>query len=73
MRICKEYEFANDEYTCKYLVQVYDNFICVNRFDLGQNGEMKSTEYIQFSKDFAYEIAKKIVEEYERMDKDGMA
>ena len=65
MKICKKYELANDEYTCKYLVQVYDNFICVNRFDLGQNGEMKPTESIEFHKDFAYKIAKKIIEEYE--------
>ena len=65
MRTCKKYEFADDEYTCEYSVQIYDNFICINRFDLGQNGEMKSTEHIQFSKELAYGIAKKIVGECE--------
>lgn len=73
MEVYKKYEFADDEYTCKYTMQVYDNFIRIDRFSLGQNGQMMATEYIKFSKDFAYEIAKKIIEEYERMNDNGMA
>lgn len=73
MEVYKKYEFVDDEYTCKYTMQVYDNFIRIDRFSLGQNGQMMVTEYIKFSKDFAYEIAKKIVEEYERINDNGMA
>lgn len=73
MEVYKKYEFADDEYTCKYTMTVYDNFIRIDRFGLGQNGQMMAMEYIKFDKDFAYEIAKKIIEEYERMNGNDMA
>lgn len=35
MQIYRKYEIVDDDYTYKYTIQIYDNFIHINRFDLG--------------------------------------
>lgn len=71
--IYKEYTFADDG-SSKYCLFVDDDFTDIEYYEYS-DGDHKwhKKEDMKISSDFAYEIAKKIIEEYGRMNNNGMA
>lgn len=67
INVCKEYTFMDDNYS-KYCLSVEDDFTDIEYYEYS-DGDHKwhKKEDIKISTDFAYEIAKKIVEECERI------
>ena len=78
IEIYRDYTFMNDD-DYKYTLSVEDDFTYIRYHDYEENhwnyeeNHWKQTDEIMLPTTFAYEIAKKIIEEYERMNSNGMA
>lgn len=71
IEIYRDYTFMdNDDY--KYCLSVEDDFTTISYYEFNIDKWHKVDE-LEFPTPFAYEIAKKIIEEYERMNNNGMA
>lgn len=71
IEVYRDYTFM-DDYDYKYTLSVEDDFTYVRYYDYEDN-KWKQKEELMLPTTFAYEIAKKIVQEYERMNNNGMA
>ena len=71
IEIYRDYTFMDDD-DYKYTLSVEDDFTYVRYHDYESN-RWKQKDELMLPTTFAYEIAKKIVEEYERMNNNGMA
>ena len=73
INIYKEYTFMDDNYS-KYCLSVENDFTDIEYYEYS-NGDHKwhKQDDMKIDSKFAYEIAKKIVEEYERMNNNGLA
>ena len=71
IEIYRNYTFMNDD-DYKWTLAVEDDFTYI-RYHEYEDNKWKQKDELMLPTTFAYEIAKKIVEEYERMNNNGMA
>ncbi len=71
IEVYQDYTFMDDD-DYKYTLSVEDVFTYIRYHDY-ENGKWNKKDELMLPTTFAYEIAKKIVEEYERMNNNGMA
>lgn len=68
IEIYRDYTFMDDDADYKYTLSVEDDFTYIGYHDY-ENGKWDKKDELMLPTAFAYEIAKRIIEEYEEMNK----